>query len=145
MLTPGRVAEYRQVIRSVAAWAASQHDIAGVAVVGSWARGQARMGSDVDLVVLTDDAEDYVVDSAWVPAAMGGRAELVRTQRWGPLTERRVALESGLQVEFGFVATGWADTDPVDPGTARVVGEGCSPLVDPEGLFARVIAAVDAT
>ena len=52
-----RIAEYERIIRSVADWAARQEDIIGVAVVGSWARKNARMDSDVDLVILTDGEE----------------------------------------------------------------------------------------
>lgn len=34
---------------------ADEHDnVGGVVVVGSWARDAARMGSDIDIVVLTD-------------------------------------------------------------------------------------------
>jgi uncharacterized protein len=100
------------------------------------------MDSDVDLVVLTDDKERYIADVRWVPDAVGEAAELVRTEDWGPLTERRVALPSGLEVEFGFVSPSWASVDPVDPGTARVVRDGWSPLVDPERVLARLGAAV---
>lgn len=145
MLTSDRVAEYRRIIRSVAAWASRQPDVAGVAVVGSWARNQARMDSDLDLVVLTDDKEQYLSDDSWVPAAMDGPAQFVHTHDWGPLTEWRIALPSGLEVEFGFAPRSWAHTDPVDTGTAHVVNDGCSPLADPEGVFARLIAAVNAT
>jgi uncharacterized protein len=54
-------------------------------------------------------------------------------------------LRSGLAVEFGFVPPNWASVDPADPGTARVVRDGCSPLVDPEGALARLSAAVGGT
>jgi uncharacterized protein len=143
MVTPDRASEYRRIIGSVAAWAVGQRDIVGVAVVGSWPRNEARMDSDVDLLVVTDDKEPYLSDGSWVAAAVGGPARFVRTQDWGPLTEWRVALRSGLEVEFDFVPRSWANADPVDTGTARVVGDGCSPLVDPEGVLARLMAAVD--
>ena len=142
MVTPDRASECVRIVRSVAEWATEQSDIVGVAIVGSWARDQARMESDLDLVILTDDRERYLSDGAWVRAALGEPAELIRTQRWGPLTERRVALPSGLEIEFGFVPPGWASVDPVDPGTARVVADGCSPVHDPLGAFTRLIAAV---
>ena len=144
MVTLDRIAEYRRIIRSVAEWAATQEDIVGVAVVGSWARNHERVGSDVDLVILTDSKERYLSDSSWVPAAVGGPAEILRTQGWGPLTEKRIALPSGLEIEFGFVPRSWAVADPVEDGTARVIRNGCSPLVDPEGAFATLIAAVGA-
>lgn len=141
-VTSDRHTRVQRVVRRVASWARQQGDIVGVALVGSWARGQAHMGSDVDLVVLTDDKERYITDDSWVPDAVGEAAQLVRTDDWGPLTERRVVLLSGLEVEFGFVSPSWASVDPVDPGTARVVGDGCSLLVDPEGTLARLDAAV---
>jgi hypothetical protein len=145
MLTSDRIGECLRVLRSVAAWAGTENGIAGVAVVGSWARQEARMDSDVDLVVLTDDTERYLSNDSWIPVAVGGPARLVRTQDWGPLTERRIALQSGLEIEFGFAPRSWASADPVDPGTARVVGDGCSPLIDREQAFARLIVAVAAT
>jgi hypothetical protein len=126
----------------VAAWAGARDDVVAAAVVGSWARGTARSSSDVDIVVLTSDKDRYVRDGAWVRHAVGQEAELVRTLEWGPVTERRVRLHSGLDVEFGFVDPSWASTDPVDPGTARVVLDGCQPLVDREGLLEALITAV---
>ena len=144
MLTLDRIAEYGRIIRSVAKWAARQDDIVGVAVVGSWARNEERMDSDVDLVILTDDKDRYLSDSSWVPAAVGEHAEILRTQDWGPLTERRIVLPSGLEIEFGFAGRSWALADPVEAGTARVIREGCSPLVDPEGAFAGLMAVVGA-
>lgn len=142
MVSWDRIAEYGRVIRSVADWAERQEDIVGVAVVGSWARNHERMDSDVDLVILTDDKDRYLSDSSWVQAAAGGPAEIIRTQEWGPLTERRVALPSGLEIEFGFAPRTWALTHPIDDGTARVIRDGCSPLLDPHGAFARLISAV---
>lgn len=142
MVTSARASEYVRIVQSVTQWAKAQRDIVGVAVVGSWARQQPHMGSDIDLVIVTVDKERYVSNGSWVAEAVGEPAELVRTHHWGQMTDRRVALPSRLEVEFGFVPPGWAGTDPVDPGTARVVRDGCSPLVDPHGAFRRLIAAV---
>lgn len=105
----------------------------------------SQLESDVDFVVLTDDKAKYLADDSWVAAALGERAEFVRTAGWGVLTEWRVVLASGLEVEFGFVPRSWASADPVDSGTRQVVAEGCSPVIDREGAFARLIAAVTAT
>jgi len=49
---------------------------------------------------------------------------------------------SGLEVEFGFAPPSWAAADPLDPGTAGVVRNGCQPLVDRKGLLDRLITAV---
>ncbi|MBM3659923.1 MAG: nucleotidyltransferase domain-containing protein [Actinobacteria bacterium] len=145
MVTPERAAEYLEIVESVTAWAGGQRDITGMAVVGSWARGEPRMDSDLDLVVLTAEKQRYLRDDGWLLGAVGKPAEIVRTQEWGPLTERRAVLQSGFEVEFGFVAPTWARTEILDAGTARVVRGGCRPLHDPTGVLDRLIAAVRAT
>ena len=88
MVTSERAAEYQGIVQSVTAWAEEQHDIAGVATVGSWARHEPRMDSDLDLVVLTVDKERYQTATWWVPEAVGRQGKIVRTQGWGRLTER---------------------------------------------------------
>jgi predicted nucleotidyltransferase len=57
-------------LAQVTAWAAAQRDIVAVALVGSHARGTARPGSDVDLVILTATPERFLADTAW-PARFG--------------------------------------------------------------------------
>jgi hypothetical protein len=124
-------------------WAESTSSVRGVAVVGSWARGNAWMDSDVDVIVLTDNPVSFLVGSAWVEPATGQDAPIVRSQAWGPiLTERRVRLASDLEVEFGFTTSQWSATDPVDRGTERVVQGGCQVLYDPEGMFRALLTAV---
>jgi hypothetical protein len=63
--------------------------------------------SDLDLVILTVDKQRYLTDGWWVPGAVGQQAEVVRTHDWGPLTERRVVLQSGFEIEFGFAQSPW--------------------------------------
>jgi predicted nucleotidyltransferase len=136
------LAEVDDVLAAVGAWGPRRDDIRAVALVGSWARGTATTTSDVDVVVLTDRVIGYVASADWVADAVGERAAMVRTADWGVLTERRVRLSSGLEVEFGFAPCSWAAVDPVDPGTAAVVRDGCVPLFDPDGLLDRLAAAV---
>jgi hypothetical protein len=142
VVTDERATEYLEVKRSVERWARRQADIVGMALVGSWAQLQAGMDSDIDFVLLTPSKHRYVVEEEWIAESVSLPADIIRTEEWGPLAERRVRLPSGLDVEFGFAPPSWASTDPVDPGTAQVVRDGCIPLVDPEGLFARLIEAV---
>jgi predicted nucleotidyltransferase len=145
VVTLERAGEYRDVVRSVVAWADACPDISGVAVVGSWARDEPRMDSDLDLVVLTTDKQRYLSDGSWVADALGDEAEIVRTQDWGQLTERRIATASGFEVELGFVDPSWAVTEPLDAGTRSVVCNGCLVLHDPVGAFERLTAAIHAT
>ena len=114
-----------------------------VALVGSWAGGRARPDSDVDVVVLTRAPEALLHDDTW-HGRFGAGASLVRTADFGALQERRLRLPSGLEVELGVGPPSWADTDPVDEGTRRVVAGGLSLLWDPEGRLGRLVEAVSA-
>lgn len=101
------------------------------------------MDSDLDLVVLTHRRADYVGSEGWIEDAVTERAPVVRAMDWGPsLSERRLRLRSGFEVEFGFAPVSWASTDPVDPGTASVVRDGCAALHDPDRLLAELLRAV---
>lgn len=139
MVTDERQAEFGSVRDSITAWASTRADCTAVALVGSWASNAATMNSDVDVVVLTTDARPYIEHEDWVPIALGRPGTISRTMTWGPLTERRVLLESHLEVDVGFVDPSWADVDPVDAGTASVVSGGCDAWYDPQQLLATLI------
>ncbi len=135
MSTPveDRGAEVERLLEDVAAWAASRQDVEAVALVGSYARGQARETSDVDLVILTPAFADLAADTTWFRRLRPG-SDLVRSATWGPLLERRLRLGSGLVVELGLVAPSWAGL-PLDAGTRRVLSDGHRVLVDPHGVL----------
>ncbi|MEV5600812.1 nucleotidyltransferase domain-containing protein [Streptomyces sp. NPDC052299] len=119
-------------------WAGARPDVAGLLLVGSWARDAAREDSDVDLVLLSDDPALYDAESLTDQWALG---TFVTTRRWGPITEWRFVRESGLEVELCVGSPDWAGTSPMDPGTRRVVSDGARSLYDPRGLVAGVIGA----
>jgi hypothetical protein len=98
-----------------------------------------RRARDVDLVVLTTGPDRYLGDDDW-PAELCA-ARVLGTRAWGRLTERRLLLEDGLEVEVGLTEPAWAATDPVDPGTRRVVTDGMRILHDPDGRLAALAAA----
>ncbi|RKN45284.1 nucleotidyltransferase domain-containing protein [Micromonospora endolithica] len=137
MVTQERSQEVRAVVDQVVGWAASREDVGAVVVVGSWARQAARMDSDVDIVVLTDNPR-HAEASVWTDLLHG---DVVRLAQWGPLREIRVRRPSGFEVEMGVAPLGWADIDPVDPGTHRVITDGHMILHDPAGRLAALSAA----
>lgn len=137
VLTQARSREVRSVVDTVVGGAAERAEVRGVLVVGSWARGTARMDSDVDVVVLTGNVH-YSVAGVWT-GLLGG--EMVRSAEWGALREIRVRRPSGLVVEIGVTPVSWADTDPVDAGTHRVIDDGHRVVHDPAGVLARLSAA----
>ena len=126
-------------LRRVSRWAAQRDDVRAIALVGSWARGAPGMESDVDVVLLTDSPASYVERDDWVGELGGG--DVVRTLSWGAVTERRVRLAGGLEVEFDVAAPTWAAVDELDEGTRKVVADGMTAVYDPDLLLARLLAA----
>jgi hypothetical protein len=140
-LPPGRAREVEELLAAIGSWTADQPDLRAVALVGSWVRGTARTDSDVDVVLLTDSPPRYIENEDWLPAF--GADAVVRTQRWGVLTERRLIRPSGLEVEVGIVPPMWASTSPLDDGTAEVAAAGLVAVYDPDRLLAHLVHAVD--
>ncbi len=138
-VTPARVAEVARVIDAIEGWARSRPDIVGAAVVGSWARGAATMASDLDVVLLTTRPAVYLASTGWW--GFLGAGDLVATERWGVLDERRIALRSGPEIEFGITEPSWAQAAPPDPGTLRVVRDGMDIIFDRDGLLERLVDA----
>ena len=126
------------LLQRLARWAERRSDVRAVALVGSWAHGAPDMESDVDLVLLTDMPSDYTERDDWVAELGGGH--LVRTLSWGAITERRVRLPRGLEVEFGVATPAWAAVDGLDDGTRKVVADGMRALYDPDLLLERLVA-----
>ena len=127
----GRRLRAESVCSDLTEWARLQTGVQGLALVGSYAYDKPTMASDVDLVLVTPDKRPHL---DWA-AALDRRPRLIRSQQWGPLTEQRVRLSSGLVVELGIVTAEWLAV-PLDPGTARVaIGDGCRVLYDPDQLF----------
>jgi predicted nucleotidyltransferase len=137
-ISPERAAEIEDVIHRVTHWAAEHGDVVGLLLVGSCARNAARPDSDIDLVLLTNDTTRHA-DIAWANELRVGN--LIRTQAWGPITERRFVTATGLEVEIGIGPPDWASINPVDPGTRRVVTDGAQVLHDPAGILATLLRA----
>lgn len=128
-----------RLLATVSAWARLEPNVRGVALVGSHARGRARPGSDVDLVILTQKPEGLAREPSWLHAF--GQATSVSQEDWGRVTSLRARYRGGLEVEFGLTDPSWAAV-PVDEGTRRVVGDGIRVVYDPDGAFARLLAAL---
>ena len=131
----GHHLEVERLLADMAGWGESRNDIEAIGLVGSYARGQAHVTSDVDIVILTPAFADLAADTSWF-RRLRANSHLVRSATWGPLLERRHRMASGLLVELGLVAPTWAEL-PLDPGTRRVLGDGHRIVHDPHSLLAR--------
>jgi predicted nucleotidyltransferase len=131
----------REVLDAAGALPAARPAVVAIALVGSWARSAGRDSSDVDLVVLTTSPEEMLNDTSWF-SVFGEGVQLVRSEDFGWLQERRLRRPDGLEVEVCVGAPRWAQTDPLDPGSVSVAGDGLRILFDPYGLLAVFARAV---
>lgn len=77
-VTAERRREVAKLLDRIRAWAGRRSDVCAVGIGGSWARGDPRRDSDVDIVVLTDSITAYTGTDEWI-AELGAIA-IVRTQ-----------------------------------------------------------------
>ncbi len=133
-------AEADSVLAALASWARNREDVESIILVGSYARGAERVDSDIDVVLLVSDVALLLADDAWLDTLVPGAAE-IRREVWGPVTERRMLLPSGLIVEFGITTAAWAAV-PLDAGTARVLGDGARVVYDPRDVAATALDAI---
>jgi uncharacterized protein len=135
------------ILEIVTDWATSRQDIRGVALVGSHARDAARPDSDVDLVFLSTHPNSFR-DTAWLTSVDWSQAGVHltkwRDEEYGAVWSRRAWFKPECEVEFAFAPLSWAEVSPVNPGTKRVVTDGCGILYDPDGLLDRLTLAVTA-
>lgn len=94
----------RDFLDAFVVWASDQSAVQAVALVGSYARGEARDDSDIDLVILTDQPQKYLEDSRWTERF--GTVENHQTEDYGKLTSVRVWYQNRLEVEYGITIAG---------------------------------------
>ena len=143
-VTPARRSEVERVVATVLELAIGTPLIFADALCGSWSTAtRAGMASDVDVILLTDARPQLLRDERWVTERFGDDAPVLRRQDWGPyVSEVRLRLPTGLEVELNVTDSRWADTDPLDPGTRRVVADGFQVIHDPAGVLTALQAAV---
>ena len=118
-------------------WAEVQKHIQGAAVVGSFARGDFHLNSDVDLVIISMNKEKTIqcILSEFMPDAIDDH----RLEYWGPfVTSLRIFYDNELEVEYGVATNAWV-MQPLDPGTKNVAEKGFKILLDKEKVFSSVI------
>lgn len=125
-----------ELISAAEAWCAARPDIEAAALLGSHARGQARASSDIDLLLLSRNWPDFLLDTAWIEHF--GAVELTQLEDYGAVKSLRVWYLNGPEVEFSFSGPEWASL-PLDPGTLDVVRGGLRILYDPAGLLAQLL------
>ncbi len=132
--------DVNKFITQVRNWAVQCPDILAVGYVGSWARGTAKPGSDLDLMIVTSDPKHYSLESSWV--SFFGEVQKITQEDWGIVKTWRVFFDHAMEVEFNITTEEWSNTNPIDPGTRRVVSEGMEIVYDPQAILSQLKVAV---
>jgi hypothetical protein len=140
-----KTAEANAIVSAVTAWAIERGDICAMALVGSWARGNPRQGSDIDLLLLSDRAHEYRRCRKWLAevdfGGAGYRLQSSRSAIYGVVWSRHINLLPAAEVELTFAECSWAKTDPIDGGTRDVVQNAFRIIFDKAGILARLVDA----
>ncbi len=126
-------------LSQVVHWAMSRPDCAGLALVGSYARGEATFASDIDLVFITDIPEEYLKNTRW--AQQFGKTLRMSKEDWGKVQSIRIWYAQGYEVEFGITDLSWISL-PLEDGTARVISEGMVVLFEKDHCLTSIIKSM---
>ena len=123
-------------LAEAASWARGRPDVRALLLVGSQARTEAPADefSDVDLVVVVDEPAPYVESAAWLEPFGDTLLTFVEPTAVGPLLERRVLFESGLEVDFSLVPAALMRDLLAEPEIRGVFARGYRVLHDELGL-----------
>ena len=133
-------------MNAVADWAICREDIRAMALVGSWARGNAHHGSDIDLLLISDRADEYRARQEWLSEIDFGRAGYgvasSQDASYGVVWSCHIAMLPSAMVELTFARRSWAQSDEVDAGTRRVVKDAFHIIFDKDGTLADLVSVV---
>ncbi|MBV8824004.1 MAG: nucleotidyltransferase domain-containing protein [Hyphomicrobiales bacterium] len=137
------------VVEAIGRWAGTRDDIRALALIGSWARGNARPGSDIDLLVLSDSAEVYRRSHEWMSeidfARAGQSIESSNDATYGAVWSRHIHLHPGVELELTFARSTWASVAPIDSGTCAIISDAFRIILDKDAILARLVRAVAAS
>ena len=131
-----------KLLENVTKWAKSNSEILGIALVGSYARNEARNDSDVDLVILTTTPNEFIKNFEWIKDF--GSVKSYQIEDWGPITSIRVYYQRNLEVEYGITSKEWA-SEPIDDGTRQVIADGMKVIIDKTGALVEALKKVTNT
>lgn len=137
--------ETRALTEAIAAWVQAHSDLKSLGLVGSWARGDGRPDSDLDLLIIADDPTIYRFSRGWpyrLPLPEMFRVLSYKDVAYGTVWSRHLSLQPKAELELTFCTVGWASTDPIDNGTRHIVVSGFQVIVDKEGHLQRLTEAI---
>lgn len=111
------ISDRMQAIRK---WCAQDERVKALLLVGSYARGEERADSDIDLMIITEDKHN-LLNLDWIEAY--GKPQKCVQEEYGACTSIRVFYEDKTEMEYGLVDLTWLSR-PLDKGTRKVLENG---------------------
>lgn len=130
---------------AAADWINARSDLCGLAVTGSWARGNPRPESDLDLILLSREPS-ALADPAFLAeidfAAAGFQIASIEHVTYGAVWSWHVHLLPPADLELTIAPLAWATIEPIEGGTRAIVTDAFRVVVDKENLLRPLIEAV---
>ncbi|BAY80843.1 hypothetical protein NIES267_03080 [Calothrix parasitica NIES-267] len=154
------------ILEQVKNWAEKRSEILALALVGSYARGEATLESDIDLMVIASDTDVFRQNYDWMHQ-INWESINYKIQKWndadyGVVWSRHIYLcnsksnsksssknnlfndlTNKLKVEISFGLPIWASIQPIDSGTFGVVSRGCKIIYDPQDILTNLVSKID--
>ena len=119
-------------LSAISAWGRQKYNIKAILLVGSYARGNENADSDIDIVLIVEDQQEFLESDQWVHRF--GDANRVAIEDYGKVTSLRVFYESGMEIEFGIGGLDWV-SNPIDSGTRTVIQKGIQIIYEKENYL----------
>ncbi|WP_167956509.1 nucleotidyltransferase domain-containing protein [Anaerosporobacter faecicola] len=122
------------LIKKITNWGREDLQVEAILLVGSFARKQNKIDSDLDVCIITEEKEDMLHTLSFIHTF--GEVKRYVLEYWGECTSVRVWYEEGAEVEFGIVKPSWYSL-PLDQGTKSVLLDGYEILVDKKNVLSN--------
>lgn len=109
--------------------------INAVVLVGSYARGEEREDSDVNLTIISTTPKLLLEDKKFVENF--GKVMKSQEESYGLVTSIRVWYEDNLEVDFRITSPLWISR-PLDEGTLKVLKDGYKVILDKKNYFTHM-------
>lgn len=139
------------ILEKVTNWAETRSEILALTLVGSYARGEAKPDSDIDLMLIAYNTEFFRQNHDWMCEinweSINYKILTFDDAQYGAVWSRHIYLTNlsndltnNLKIEISFGLPTWASVNPIDSGTFNVVTRGCRILYDSQGILTNLMS-----
>jgi predicted nucleotidyltransferase len=134
--------ETNRLVAVIHALVRGRDDLRAMAVCGSWARGNPRPDSDLDVLIIAQSPKTLRRRQQWIREVKFSDAGFHyvdhKSTKYGVVWSAHIKLEPKAELELTFADEEWASVRPIDPGTRRVVMDAFEILLDKDGALQRL-------